>query len=705
VYARPETLEPPIYQQLQQKGRFTNLLAVIDKSGYQHTLSSAGYWTLFAPNDDAFQKYFQKNNLSQAQIDSSKARQMVQYFLVYNAFAKDRLDDYQANTGWVPSRAFRRRTANYTGFYTDQTIAGTAIKAVSANRNGLFYVSADNNNKYVTYFTDDYFALKGLSAADYTYFYPETAYTGFNVMNAKVLEKDIFAENGMIHEVDNVFTTPPSFDEYLRTKPEYSVFRNLYEKYMVSFVPNTDATSKYQVLTGKNDQVFVKQYSNMLSYAPNNENFLKQTDNDGQQDCWSLFVPTNDVLTPYLKNVILENYTSLDALPPQIIADLLNAHMWTGAVWPTRFRQTYNSFAEEARFNPASDVVEKKVLSNGLFYGTSKVQAANVFSTVYGKAYLDPKYSIMTRLLNLDLRSVILNPSLKYTVFMMSDDAIKAAGYDYNGSLNEWGYTAPGTTTRTTGDAIKNRLLRIIGTSVIATPSDELKSLSGSGIIDAFNGEYIKWTGNQVYSAGIAAKPAKILATKTAQNGVVYYTDAILTFTEVNIGKDIETLGTATTSPFNYFWQYLKNSSAFNAGTSEIVGTAAGSFYTVFIPDNAAIQAAVNAGLLPGTGTGAVKTPNFNPTLGPERELVANFIYYHVLNKKTVIPDGKDSGGMETMLKDSKGDAVTVTVLSSPGAMQLTDFANRKTNIKVAQSNNLSNRTVIHLIDNYLQYK
>lgn len=705
VYARPETLAPPIYQQLQQKGRFTNLLAVIDKSGYQHTLSSAGYWTLFAPNDDAFQKYFQKNSLTQAQIDSAKARQLVQYLLVYNAFAKDRLDDFQANTGWVPSRAFRRRTAYYTGFYSDQTAAGTAVKAIAANRNGLNYVSADNNNKYVTYFTDDYFAQKGLIATDYTYFFPETAYTGFNVMNARVVEKDVFAENGMIHEIDNVFTSQPSLDEYLRTKPEYSVFRNLYEKYMVSFVPNTDATTRYQILTGKSDQVFVKQYSSLLAYAPNNENFLKQSDNDGQQDCWSLFVPTNDALNAYLKNVILENYTSLDVLPPQIIADLLNAHMWTGAVWPSRFRQTYNSFAEEARFNPASDVVEKKVLSNGLFYGTNKVQAANVFSTVYGKAYLDPKYSIMTRLLNMDLRAVILNPNLKYTVFMMSDDAIKAAGYDYNGSLNEWGYTAPGTTTRTTGDAIRNRLLRIVATSVVATPNNELNNVTGSGIIDAFNGEYIKWDKNQVYSAGIMDKPAKILASKTAQNGIVYYTDAVLNFTELNIGKHIENLGTATTSPFNSFWQYLKNSSAFNATTSEIVGTAAGSFYTVFVPDNAAIQAAVNAGLLPGTGTGAVKTPNFNPTLASERELVANFIYYHVLNKKTVIPDGKESGGMETMLKDNKGDAITVTVLSSPGAMQLTDFANRKSGVRAAQSNNLSNRTVIHLIDNYLQYK
>ncbi len=707
IYERPEGLEQPIYQQLQQKGRFKTLLSVIDKSGYQHTLSSAGYWTFFAPNDDAFQKYFQKNNLTLTAIDSTKAREIIQYLLVYNAFAKDRLDDYQAPNGWIPSKAFRRRTAYYTGFYNDVTVDGTTLKAIASNRNYTQYNSADNNNKHISYFTSEYFADKNLAASDYTYFFPDVAYAGFNVMDSKVLEKDIVAENGVIHEIDNVLTPPLSMDQYLRTKPEYSEFRKLFEKYIVNFVPNADATSKYQILTGKSDQVFVKLYSKqLLSFSPNSENYLKLADNDAQQDCWSMFVPTNDVLLPYIKNVLLENYPSLDNVPPQVVADFLNAHMWTSAVWPSKFKSSYNSFAEEARFDPATNVIDKKILSNGMFFGTNKVQEANVFATVFGKAYLDPKYSIMTRLLNLDLRPVVLNPKLKYTMFMMSDASLAAAGYDYDIAKNEWGYTPPGTTARTTGDANKNRLLRIIATSIVSTPNNELDNLAGAGIIDAFNGEYIKFDKNTVYTAGTQAKPLKILGSKTAQNGKVYYTDGILNFTEVNIGKDIETLGTATTSPFNYFWQYLKNSPlAYNPTTFEIIGTAAGTFYTIFIPDNAAIQAAVNAGILPGTGTGAVKTPNFNPTTSPDRLKVSNFIYYHILNKRTVIPDGKESGAMETMQKDAKGDAVSLTIINKAGDMQITDLLNRKAKVNISKSNNLSNRTVIHLIDNYLQYQ
>ena len=54
-YKRPENLEPPIYQQLEAKGNFKNILAAIDKAGYKSILSAAGYWTFFAPHDSAFQ--------------------------------------------------------------------------------------------------------------------------------------------------------------------------------------------------------------------------------------------------------------------------------------------------------------------------------------------------------------------------------------------------------------------------------------------------------------------------------------------------------------------------------------------------------------------------------------------------------------------------------------------------------------------------
>lgn len=190
------------------------------------------------------------------------------------------------------------------------------------------YIAADNNNKYIPFFTDTYFNIKRLTATDYNYFFPSTPYTGFNVVDARVVNKDITAENGVIHEIDKVITPLPSIDEYLRTKPEYNEFRKLYNRYMVNFQLNADATRRYQVLTGDNQQVYIKAYNNLLAFSPNNENFKREQDNDGQQNGWSIFVPRNEALLNYVNSVILEHYRTFENAPAQVIADFLNAHMW-----------------------------------------------------------------------------------------------------------------------------------------------------------------------------------------------------------------------------------------------------------------------------------------------------------------------------------------------------------------------------------------
>src|SRR5690606_37338734 len=131
--------------------------------------------------------------------------------------------------------------------------------------------------------------------------------------------KDIAAENGTIHEIDKVITPLMSMDEYIRTRPEYSSFKallnRLYTNNTVQFIYNADASHRYQVVSGKNDSVFVKVYSSLLAFAPNNENFLKEEDNDGQKDCWTMFIPKNEAVDSYIKNVLCRYYPSLDEMP------------------------------------------------------------------------------------------------------------------------------------------------------------------------------------------------------------------------------------------------------------------------------------------------------------------------------------------------------------------------------------------------------
>jgi len=716
-YGRPDSLAPPIYKVLSERGNFTTLLALIDKSGYKETLETgAGYWTFFAPDDDAFKDYFQSNNVSGiASIDSAQARSMVQYMLVYNQFQKSMLDDYQAtenNTGWTPSVAFRRRTAYYTGFYKDTSATGPVV-AIADNRNNTStsltgnYVSSDYNNKYITYFLDDYFTTAGLTAADYNYFYPNSQYTGFNVCQAKVVTADIAAENGVIHEIDKVITPLPSIDEYLKTQPQYSSFRKilnrLHTNNTVQFIYNEDATKRYQVLTGSPDQVYVKAYSSLLAYAPNNENFLKVGDNDGQKDCWTMFVPTNEAMDAYLKNTLLKYYPSLDSMPINIITDFLNAQMFPTVVWPSKFASTVNTFSEPARFDPYADVVEKKILSNGMFYGTSKVEAADVFSTVFSEAYLNPKYTFMTRLFRTSGLNLLIGKSnIPANIFLIPDDVFKAAGFSYNSSSEEFVYN--GST-----NGVPDRLDRIIRTCVyFGNYKTETDDLSGSNIVKSGDadgeGEYIKFNNNQIVTAGLEDKGlvAHVDSTKTSVNGKVYYLNNIPLYSENGIGYHLAKLAPDQTSEFYYFWQLLKNSTAlFNASTNEIIGLTG--YSTVFVPTNEAIRQAVMDGYLPGDVVTGI--PSFTSTKPADMDLIRKFLQYHILSTHTAVPDGNtDPAKYDTDLQNDLGVTSQLRIENLKNAMTITDDYGRTAHVIIDKSNNLSNRCVIHLIDNYLKY-
>jgi uncharacterized surface protein with fasciclin (FAS1) repeats len=724
-YGRPDTLELPIYQQLQAKGNFKSLLAAIDKAGYKDILSAAGYWTFFAPHDSAFGEYFKEKNISGIeQLDSTACQKIITYSLVYNAFKKERIGDYQSTAGWVKNGAFRRRTASYTGVYDGVDTSGKPIKAIASNRNNngtIFYVETDNNNKYIPYFVDNFMASKGLTAADYNYFYPNTRYTGFNVVDAVVTEQDVPAENGVIHVVNKVITTLPSLDEYLGSNPEYSEFKKLFDRFLVNYTQNATATQKYQNLRGVSAPVFTKIFNNALNFSPNNENFVT-LNNDGQFNSYTMFAPNNAALTSYINNVLLEHYTRLEDMPINIITDFVNAHLWQAAVWPSKFKTTFNTWpgnqlGEEARFDPATDILEKRFLSNGIFYGTNKVQESNLFSSVYGKAYLDPKYSMMTSLLNQDLKFQIANIRQPYTLFLVSNEALNRAGYFADPTVSnianeQWRYTPPGGGATVAGSSALVRLLRVL--NLLVVPGD-LTSMGGSGVAKTYGGEFVRFENNKLWASGnreLVTGGANSFAnvndneTKTALNGTVYYLDTLLTYSNYTLGSYLSYLGTPATSDFNFFWNYLRNNtSMYNSGTGEINIAATGSFFTFLVPTNAAIQEAIKANLLPGTvNASGVATPKYTGLTQADTDKVEKFVRYHIL-KGSIATNGEGTPALETLYSDGVGATLKIGVDNdTPNVMELTDAFGRKANVILSNSNHLGNRIVIHSINSYLRY-
>ncbi|WP_231425166.1 fasciclin domain-containing protein [Pedobacter sp. Leaf250] len=709
-YGRPENLGDPIYQQLQAKGNFSRFLECIDKAGYKETLSTAGSWTVFAPTDDAFKTYLQENSLTE--ITADLASKIVRYSMIYDGEKTEKLSDFFSNRGFIKNTAFRRRSVYYDFVYDDKDNNGNPIKAIATNRNGIYF-AGDFNNKSVTYFLAPFMAFSGLTAADYNFFYPNIVYNGANIGPAHIVsnQQNIIAENGIIHVIDRVLTPPLSIDQHINTKAEYSSFKGLLDKF-VTFGLNADISHRYEVLTGKAANVYVKSYSTLLSFSPNNENYLKADANDAQSGSYSIIAPTNSAIDTYAKDVLLKywrkrgvrNLNELYVVAPDIIRDYINAHMYNVTVWPTKLATVQNALGDVTKLTTA-DLIDKQILSNGFLYGSNKSQDASVFSSVYGNINLDPDYSIMKQaLLYFNLTIQLKTPSLRYLVVPIPDATMRKMGFTYEPFF----VSQP-----IRGDLVTLR--RILQTHIIPLGNRAIPNItSGAGILEASNGEYIKYDRGRLLSAGtqdstLVAKqtiPVDSIST-TPTNGAVVYGKEALTFTALNIGKHIEKYGTVASDPYYNFFQFLSNNVLYNKTTGAITGTTDGINYTIFIPTNAAIVSAVRAGLLPGNVTTGV--PNFIPTDGLDVSKVSNFIQYHILNKTTVVSDGQKMGEFETLLKGSSGDAAKINVvMNTTTTLQLRDVTNATVNVLLGandRSNVLSNRTVIHQINSYLKYQ
>lgn len=710
-YGRPDWLESAIYSKLQEEGRFSMILKLIDKAGYQETLNQAGYWTFFAPNDDAVKRFLEEQNISDIDaVSADIAEKIVRNALVYNAFKTDRISDYQSSLGWVEGMSFRRRTAYYDGFQKENVkINGVEQELIVAasNRNNMtvsfgtpYYVDGDNNNKYVTYFHSKYAALNNLTASDYTFFHPNVNWTDFNFMGSKVVKANIIAENGIIHEVDAVNLPQLSLDQYIAQNDDYSFFRDsILNPYFVTYQPNAEASKTYEYRTGQAAQVYIKAYDPMLTFSPNNENYLKMEDNDGQMDAYTLFIPKNEVLIPWVRNVLLEHYKTLGNVPKTVLADLVNTMLWQNAVWPSQFGLKTNIHEEEATFE-LSDIADKQMLSNGFFYGTSKMQESNLFSTVYKHVILDPDYSLMLMLLNKEYKRFVTNPNKQYTVFLFSDRLLQQLGYAYNDRINDWSWRDRNN--NVIGHSITEpRLQRILYTHIVETPNDELANIgTTSGYIqtgdNVLPGEYIKWSNGNIYASGnefLGQAVHVVGSAKFGNNGRIYYVDNLLEFSSETVGQALTRIATSNTD-VSRFRDYVFNSRLYRAADLTLNGIATGSSYTILMPNNDAIQQAIDDGVLPASHT---------PGDLADQVKVEQFVQHHILTNVNLAPDGnQDIISAISLLKDANDQSIIVGVANAVNNLRFIDSSNRT--IPVVNNTNLyiSNRIVLHELNGYL---
>jgi uncharacterized surface protein with fasciclin (FAS1) repeats len=684
-FERPTWLEPPIYDVLQKQGKFTNYLKCVDRTLYASTLKASGLSTVFAPNDEAFTKYL--NGKSVSDLSDSLVNQIVAYSIIRNNYSFDHLSDVLSG-GWDTITSIRKRTAYYEPIYQMNYQGNNVWVYDMPGASVSIGTVVEQNYKYVPLYLSKVFEkgrTSSQAASDYSMFYT-TPYTGSNVQSASVVTKDMVAQNGVVHEVDQVLEPLPNLEKMLND-PDYSDFKALInmrgrtgDPYFVTYQFNDILTKAFSTaMPDKNiNAVYLKFYTG-LPFTLSGERYGVSI-REAEQGGFTMFAPNNAAIQKFYTDKLRDYYPGgILTVPVEVLYYFINAQMINELVWPGDFKGSMNSLGEffngKGARGPEFDKTKYTKMapaSNGLFYGSSDYIKSRYFETVYTEILLNPTYSLLnTAFANYfasTLKEELLRCELNgytqenYTVLLPSDDLLRSDGFSWawiSGATYDFLNSNSGSTLGSfvASDRMK-RLVRShifkrlkndqVNCAITSFTTDPSFATAYGGYSYAVNdyGDMIRYKDGKIQMLGNYDENDWITATpyKTFINGQVFKIDKLLQYSRRN---------SAPTEPEKYTTQalyvYLQNMATANSNIStfvsyltlclkgsestDLAGISADMTLTFFMPNNAAMSKAVKNGDLPAYSV--VASGN---TAAIQK--ATKFILYHIVNGKEYVDDG-----------------------------------------------------------------
>lgn len=691
-FAEPDWLAAPLYEVLQNEGRFQHYLACIDRTLFAGQIKEGGFFTLMAPNDEAFAAYLQANGYATvADIPEETVNQIVSYSVLQSYWLSENLGDLftgTVNNAYNSGDGMKKQTYYYSTIYQDSEFENNWV--IDQNTNSSTFSTGTYNYKYYPVFMDSYFSKANLSEIDYSEFFPNVPYMiGMtktegvvgNVVNGYIVNPNFKARNGIAHEVSVLSLPMQNMDKILQ-QDDFATFKSLIDfkdlsgAYVYkSYVEDVALTERYKVLrpTDNISSVYVKSYATSgpqpLAFSPAVETIYNDGDNTTLSDGYTLFVPDNTVLTEYINKRLLKYYNSLNELPIGAITTLINTHMVNSMIWPSELKSSQvatgefingvgNAGVEYSEFG----ILGKQLTSNGFVYRINRVLKSKLFETVFSEIYLNPAFSMLNSAYTIYfqntlreelMRSIITGfPNHRYSVLMVSNEQLTSDGFLYNQETNSFSNPLM------VGTNVTDRMRRVVQNHLFAGWADSnvdtevkfddgVSVYGGWGFRNTVNGDVVRYKDSLLQASGNIEDNSFVKITKLADydNGTVYTTDNMLQYSRRE-GTPAENTGWT----YNTMWYYLSQTAQENTNVSQFVeyiqysiksvdsdelnGISENSFYTVIMPNNNACIRARTSGDLPSLDS--LK----NGTLSPERvELISNFVKSHFLEGVAMADD------------------------------------------------------------------
>lgn len=340
--AKPVWLNSSIYETLESNGSYKNYLRLIadpdvntgesSESSLVQILSKTGSKTVFAANDQAWQKFFDANrNLpetnpwhnaqSYEQLSRNQKKLLLHTSMLNNAIVMENL---ASSSGSTPMRGqyLRRYTdieavdsvtkiavADLPWTYwdvskqaTEEGAASPEVDQWSRIRNGGYdsiYMVLDSSLSMMVYFTNEYMAQKQITDEDFRIIMGrERITTDVHLYDALLDSADIVCENGYINMTEKPLVPLANMAEVIRTNGRTKIFSHLLDRFSVPFQNKTigNLFSKlYPNEFAETDTLYTKRYYSLRTFGSTTSGDVSLKNNERGD----LFANTGEAVLKY----------------------------------------------------------------------------------------------------------------------------------------------------------------------------------------------------------------------------------------------------------------------------------------------------------------------------------------------------------------------------------------------------------------------
>lgn len=596
---------------------------------------------------------------------------------------------------------------------------------------------------------DDFSVITGLSRVT----------NDAHVFGIKIIKKDITCKNGYLNVLERVMIPPVNMAEHVSTNPDMSMFSSLLERFSAPFFDPASTLQYRQLHPEFTDSIFVKKYfaraggmprtpagtaitaDMLLPFDPGWNSYERTTSGYAlESDMAAMFVPSNDAMNTFFNSgagaVLKDRFGSWDDVPTDILPLFIKRHMRSSFVEsvPSRFATMVD---EDNSPLPVSkgDIEKVFVGSNGVVFQTNKVYPPDDYSSVYGPVLLSAndasavnktkiwKWAIIQNDFRLYLNSMVS----RYSFFVPTDEYFKnyidpvAIAKDVPGALKFW-YNSKTSAVNATVyrfDKVTGQLGDSV--AVITSPAflmnrmlDMLNSHIVVGSVESGKNYYLT-KGNvalKVAGAGSAltvqageniklGETVNVTRAYNQSNGNTYFIDRPIQSPLTSVYKVL-----SETPEFSSFFSLMIG---FPATSSSVIFVSKSNYYgidfnvkffntfnyTVYVPTNAAIDQAIQDGIIkPWESQGSIVGINALTDATEKAAAILQlerFIRYH-FQDNSVFVDNHSFNGVYQSATQKKDDLSThfgtfknkyykIGVNTSPNSITLTTESNKTAHV------------------------